>query len=40
MIQDVDIQSRVGFWLTYLLLRWTRNRPHARSTITAEWERI
>jgi SAM-dependent methyltransferase len=40
MIQDVDVQSRLGFWLTYILLRWTRNRPHARSTITAEWERI
>ena len=40
MTQDVDLQSRVGFWLSYLLVRWTRSRPTRRSTITAEWERV
>lgn len=40
MVQDVDTQSRFGFYLTYLLVRWTRRRPDHRSTITAEWERI
>ena len=40
MTQDVDTQSKLGFWLTYLLVRWTRSRPHAGSTITAEWERL
>ncbi len=40
MTQDVDTQSRLGFYLTYLLVRWARNRPDRRSTITAEWERI
>jgi len=39
MTQDVDLQSRLGFWLSYLLVRWTRNRPNRRSTITAEWEK-
>ncbi len=40
MTQDVDLQSRIGFWLSYLLVLWTKNRPNRRSTITAEWERI
>ncbi|MBD3298455.1 MAG: methyltransferase domain-containing protein [candidate division Zixibacteria bacterium] len=40
MTQDVDTQSRLGFYLTYLLVRWTQRRPDRRSTITAEWERI
>ncbi len=40
MTQDVDVQSRLGFYLTYQLLRRTRNRPATRSTITAEWERL
>lgn len=40
MIQDVDLQSRLGFWLTYLLVLWTKDRPGRRSTITAEWERL
>jgi len=40
MTQDVDLQSRIGFWLSYLLVRWTRSRPTRRSTITAEWERV
>lgn len=40
MTQDIDTQSRLGFELTYLLLRWTRARSDRRSTITAEWERI
>ncbi|GAB4323335.1 MAG: hypothetical protein Kow0074_15490 [Candidatus Zixiibacteriota bacterium] len=40
MTQDIDTQSRLGFELSYLLLRWTRRRPDHRSTITAEWERI
>lgn len=40
MTQDVDVQSRLGFYLTYQLLRRTRNRPSGRSTITAEWERL
>lgn len=40
MTQDVDLQSRLGFWLSYRLVCWTRSRPHKRSTITAEWERV
>jgi SAM-dependent methyltransferase len=40
MTQDVDLQSRFGFWLSYLLVRWTRKRQDRRSTITAEWERM
>ena len=40
MTQDVDLQSHLGFWLSYLLVRWTWKRPNRRSTITAEWERM
>ncbi|MBI5868860.1 MAG: class I SAM-dependent methyltransferase [candidate division Zixibacteria bacterium] len=40
MTQDVDLQSHLGFWLSYMLVRWTKNRPNKRSTITAEWERV
>ena len=40
MTQDVDLQSRFGFWVSYLLVCWTRKRPNRRSTITAEWERV
>ena len=40
MTQDVDLQSHLGFRLSYLLVCWTRKRPYGRSTITAEWERV
>jgi hypothetical protein len=40
MTQDIDTQSRLGFWVSYLLMRTVSRHPHSRSTITAEWERI
>jgi SAM-dependent methyltransferase len=40
MTQDVDTQSRLGFWLSYLLMRTLSSDPPTRSTITAEWERV
>jgi len=40
MTQDVDLQSKPGFWLTYFLVFLTRRRPDKRSVITAEWQRL
>lgn len=40
MVQDVDLQSKFGFWLTYLLVILTRRRPERRSVITVEWQRL
>ncbi|MBI3872960.1 MAG: class I SAM-dependent methyltransferase [candidate division Zixibacteria bacterium] len=38
--QDVDVESRLGFWLTYLLLLWAKRHPQRSSTLTVEWERV
>lgn len=40
MTQDVDLQSKPGFWFTYLLILLTNRRPQRRSVITAEWKRL
>lgn len=40
MTQDIDTQSRLGFWISYFLMRTLCRHPHTRSTITAEWERV
>jgi len=40
MTQDIDTQSRLGFWISYQVMQIFCHHPHSRSTITAEWERV